>query len=189
MQETLKNLTKAFIGESQARNRYNFYASIARKEGYEIIGAIFQETADQEKEHAKRIFEEIQKLKTDNSLKVESEASLVLGTTIENLRAAVEGENYEWTQMYPSFADKAEEEGLINVANRLRSIKKAEEHHEERFKKLLEQLENETLFKKEEVVEWTCMECGYTHKGKEPPQKCPSCDHAKSFYKLKCEVY
>ncbi len=189
MKETLRNLCMAYVGECQARNRYSFYASIARKEGYEVIGNVFQETADQEKEHAKRIFEEIQKLKKDNSLKVETEVSLVLGTTVENLRAAAEGENYEWTQMYPRFADVAEKEGLIEVANRLRAIKKAEAHHEERFKKLLEQLEKGTLFKKEEVVEWVCMECGYVHKGKQPPEKCPSCDHAKSFYRLKCEEY
>ncbi len=189
MEETLKNLCAAFVGESQARNRYSFYASIARKEGYEIIGEIFQETADQEKEHAKRIFEAIQKLKKDNSLKIEVEVPLVLGTTVENLRSAVDGENYEYTQMYPAFADIAEKEGLIDVANRLRAIKRAEQHHEERFKKLIEQLEKGTLLKKEEVVEWVCMECGYVHKGKEPPEKCPSCDHAKSFYRLKCEEY
>lgn len=189
MKETLKNLAMAFVGECQARNRYTFYASIARKEGFEIVGQVFQETADQEKEHAKRIFEAIQKLKKTDSLKIETEVSLVLGTTIENLRSAVAGENYEYTQMYPSFADKAEEEGLIEVAERLRAIKKAEEHHEERYKKLLKQLEEKTIFKKDKVVEWTCMECGYVHKGKEPPKKCPSCDHAQSFYKLKCEEY
>lgn len=189
MEQTLKNLCKAFVGESQARNRYTFYASIAIKEGYEIVGRVFQETADQEKEHAKRIFEEIQKLKEDCPVIIDSEVSLVLGDTIENLKSAVRGENYERSQMYPSFADKAEEEGLLDIAKRLRAIKKAEEHHEERFKKLLEQLENGTIFEKEEVVEWTCMECGYVHKGRTPPEKCPSCDHAKSFYKLKCEEY
>ncbi len=189
MEETLKNLAMAYVGECQARNRYSFYASKARKEGYEVIGNVFQETADQEKEHAKRIFEAIQSLKKNNSLKIEAEVPLVLGTTIENLRAAAEGENYEWTQMYPAFADKAEEEGLIEIANRLRAIKIAEEHHEERYKKLIKQLEEGTLFKKEKVVEWICMECGYVHRGKQPPEKCPSCDHAKAFYKLKCEEY
>jgi rubrerythrin len=189
MEKTLKNLCMAYVGECQARNRYSFYASKARKEGYEIVGNIFQETADQEKEHAKRIFEAIQILKEDNSLKIEADVELVLGTTIENLRSAVKGENFEWTQMYPSFADEAEEEGLKDIATRLRAIKRAEEHHEERFKKLLKQLEEETIFKKDEEVEWVCMECGYVHNGKEPPEKCPSCDHAKSFYKLKCEEY
>ncbi|MEM4182056.1 MAG: rubrerythrin family protein [Candidatus Pacearchaeota archaeon] len=190
MEKTLINLTKAFIGESQARNRYSFYASIARKEGYEIIANIFQETADQEREHAKRIFEEIQKLKKENTIKIdELEAPLILGNTIDNLKAAIAGENYEWTKMYPEFAEIAEKEGLQEIANRLRAIKKAEEHHEERYKKLLEQLEKKTLFKKENVVEWVCMECGYVHKGKEPPEKCPSCDHSKAFYRLKCEEY
>jgi rubrerythrin len=189
MDKTLKNLCMAYVGESQARNRYHFYASIARKEGYEIIGEVFLETSNQEKEHAKRLFEAIQKLKKDNSIKIEAEVPLVLGTTIENLRAAIEGENYEYSIMYPGFADEAEEEGLADVAKRLRSIKKAEEHHEERFNKLLKQLEEGSLFKKNKVVEWSCMECGYVHSGKEPPEKCPSCDHAKSFYKLKCEEY
>ncbi len=189
MKETLSNLCIAYVGECQARNRYSFYASTARKEGYEVIGAVFQETSDQEKEHAKRIFEAIQKLKKGNSLKVETEVPLVLGTTIENLKAAAEGENYEWTQMYPGFADTAEKEGLTDVAKRLRAIKRAEEHHEERFKKLLKQLEEGTIFKKDEKVEWSCMECGYIHNGKEPPEKCPSCDHPKSFYRLKCEEY
>ncbi len=188
--ETLKNLMKAFIGESQARNRYTFYASIARKEGYEVIADVFQETADQEKEHAKRIFEEVQKLKKSNSLKIEDiESPLVLGNTLENLRSAINGENYEWTKMYPKFADIAEKEGFQEIANRLRAIKKSEEHHEERYKKLLEQLEKGTLFKKEKVVEWVCMECGYVYKGKEPPEKCPSCDHSKAFYRVKCEEY
>lgn len=189
MKETFRNLCIAFVGECQARNRYTFYASIASKEGYEVIRTIFQETADQEKEHAKRIFEAIQKLKKDDSLKIETEVPLVLGTTIENLRSAIAGENYEYTQMYPSFADKAEEEGLQDIADRLRAIKKAEEHHEERYKKLLKEIENETIFKKDKIVKWTCMECGYVHEGKEPPKKCPSCDHAKAFYKLKCEEY
>ena len=190
MKETLKNLAKAFIGESQARNRYTFYASIARKEGYELIANIFEETANQEKEHAKRIFEEIQKIKEKDSIEIEKlEAPLVLDSTLENLKAAIAGENYEWTKMYPEFADIAEKEGFNEVANRLRAIKKAEEHHEERYKKLLEQLQKGTLFKKEKNVEWVCMECGFVHKGKQPPEKCPSCDHSKAFYRLKCEEY
>ncbi|MEM4330501.1 MAG: rubrerythrin family protein [Candidatus Pacearchaeota archaeon] len=188
--ETLKNLVLAFIGECQARNKYTFYASIARKEGYELIAEVFQETAEQEKEHAKRIFEEIQKLKKENKIKIkEVETELTLGSTIENLKAAISGENYEWSEMYPKFADIAEKEGLKEIATRLRAIKKAEEHHEERYKKLLEQLEKKSIFKKERAVEWVCMECGYVHKGKEPPEKCPSCDHPKAFYRLKCEEY
>jgi len=191
--ETIKNLVKAFIGESQARNRYSFYASLARKEGYEQIAEIFLLTADNEKEHAKKLFEHVQELKKDAGLDevtiVEAEAPLVLGTTIENLRAAIKGENYEYTSMYPEFADIAKKEGFTKIAARLRSIAVAEKHHEERYKKLLEQLEKGTLFKKDQEVEWVCRECGYVHKGKQPPEKCPSCDHEKSFYQVKCEEY
>jgi len=188
--ETLKNLVKAFIGESQARNRYTYYAKIAKKEGYEQIAEIFLITADNEKEHAKRIFEHIQELKEDSdSITVEAEAPLTYGTTAENLRAAAAGENYEYTSMYPEFADIAEKEGFPRIAARLMSIAKAEEHHEERYKKLLEQVESGTFFKKSEKVWWVCRECGYVYYGKEAPLKCPSCDHAQSFYEIKCEEY
>jgi len=189
MSETVKNLIKAFIGESQARNRYTFYAKIARKEGYEQIGEIFQITADNEKEHAKRIFEHIQELNPDTEIVVESAAPTTYGTTIENLKSAIAGEHHEYSEMYPEFAETAEKEGHDKIAGRLRAIAKAEIHHEERFKKLLKQLEKGTIFKKEKEVEWVCMECGYVHKGTEPPEKCPSCDHPRSFYKLKCEEY
>ncbi len=190
MTQTLQNLTKAFIGESQARNRYTFYASVARKEGYEQIAEIFQMTADNEKEHAKRIFEHIQELKENTEdIKVEAAAPTTLGTTAENLKAAIAGENYEYTQMYPEFAKVAEEEGLTTIANRLKAIAKAEAHHEERYKKLLKEIEAGTVFKKEEEIEWMCRECGYVHTGTTPPEKCPSCDHATSFYQVKCENY
>jgi rubrerythrin len=193
MMETIKNLTKAFIGESQARNRYTFYAKVARKEGYEQIGGIFQLTADNEKEHAKRLFEHIQELRKKeggmDAINVEAEAPLVYGTTAENLKAAISGENYEHTKMYPEFADIADKEGFPEVAKRMRAIAKAEEHHEERYKKLLEQVEAETYFKKETQVWWVCRECGYIHFGTEPPEVCPSCDHPRSFYELKCEEY
>ena len=192
MKETIINLTKAFIGESQARNRYTYYAKVAKKEGFEQIAGIFLETAEQEKIHAKRLFEHIKELKKDlgeDSITVESEAPLTYGTTAENLKAAASGENYEYTKMYPEFADIAEKEGYIKIAARMRSIAKAEEHHEERYKKLLEQVENGTFFKKSEKVWWVCRECGYVSYGTEPPLKCPSCDHAKSYYELKCEEY
>ena len=193
MEQTIQNLTKAFIGESQARNRYGFYAKIAKKEGYEQIAGIFLETAEQEKEHAKRLFEHIQELKKElgnnEEIKVEASAPTVYGTTQENLQAAIDGENYEHTEMYPEFAKIAEEENLPKIATRLKSIAKAEEHHEERYKKLLEQVKAGTVFKKEEEIEWVCRECGYTHKGKQAPEKCPSCDHAQSFYQRKCEEY
>lgn len=190
MKKTLENLTKAFIGESQARNRYTFYAKVAKKEGYEQITEIFLITADNEKEHAKRLFEHIQELKGDtNEIKVETAAPLVYGNTAENLKTAIAGENYEYTEMYPEFAKAAEEEGLGKIAARLKAIAKAEEHHEERYKKLLKEVEAGTVFKKDKEVEWVCRECGYVHLGKQPPEKCPSCDHSKSFYQIKCEEY
>ena len=189
MKKTLENLTKAFIGESQARNRYTFYSSIAKKEGFEQIAEIFLITAENEKAHAKRLFEHIQELKESDEIKVEAVAPLVYGTTAENLKAAVAGENYEHTEMYPEFAKIAEQEGLDRIAVRMKAIAKAEEHHEERFKKLLKEVEGDTVFKKEQEVEWVCRECGYVHKGVVPPEKCPSCDHPKSFYQVKCEDY
>ncbi|MBT4165864.1 rubrerythrin family protein [archaeon] len=190
MNQTLINLTKAFIGESQARNRYTFYAKIAKKEGYEQIAAIFSHTADQEKAHAKRLFEHIQELKQDNEeIKIETSAPTIYETTIENLKAAINGENYEHTQMYPEFAETADKENLSKIAARFRAIAKAEQHHEERYKKLLTQLENNTIFKKSEKTQWFCRECGYIHEGEEPPEKCPSCDHPKAYYQVKCEEY
>lgn len=194
MTETIKNLTKAFIGESQARNRYTYYAKVAQKEGYEQIAAIFLLTAEQEKIHAKRLFEHINELKkgSDENLEeiiVEAAAPTIYGTTVENLKAAIAGENHEYTQMYPAFADQAEADGLPALAIRLRSIAKAEEHHEERYKKLLAQLENGTVFKKEKETWWVCRECGYVHFGTTPPAECPSCDHPTAFYEVKCEEY
>ena len=191
--ETLKNLIKAYIGESQARNRYTFYAKIAKKQGYEQIAAIFMETAEQEKTHAKRLFEHIQELKKEvenqEEINVEATAPIIYGTTEENLQAAINGEHYETSEMYPGFANVAEKEGYEKIAHRLKSIAKAEAHHEERYKKLLENLKNNTVFKKEKEVVWVCRECGYIHVGTEPPEICPSCDHPKAYYELKCEEY
>jgi rubrerythrin len=200
MKKTLKNLSKAFMGESQARNRYSFYAKIAKKEGYEQIAEIFLHTANQEKEHAKRLFEHIQELKTDcncdkgsdcdcTEIVVKAASPNIYGDTKENLQAAINGENYEYTKMYPEFARIAEQEGYKTIAKRLRAILVAEKHHEERYKKLLDHLEKGTIFQKDKKVWWTCMECGYTHFGKEPPESCPSCDHPKGFYKVKNEDY
>ena len=194
MKQTLQNLTKAFIGESQARNRYNFYASIARKEGYEQIAEIFQITADNEKEHAKRIFEHINELKKKSKekpaeIEVEAVAPTTWGTTAENLKAAIVGENYEYTEMYPEFAKVAVKEKLLKIARRLRAIAIAEKHHEERYKKLLKEVEAKTVFRKTKKVWWVCRECGYVHFGKTPPSVCPSCDHSKNFYQVKCEKY
>jgi rubrerythrin len=193
MKQTFFNLTKAFIGESQARNRYTFYAGVAQKEGYEQIAGIFLETAEQEKTHAKRLFEHIQELKEKlnckDEIKVDASASIVYNTTEENLQAAINGENHEYTEMYPEFANVAQEEGFVKIASRMRAITIAEKHHEERYKKLLLQLKNKTIFKKEKDTEWVCRECGYAHKGKEPPKICPLCDHPQAFYQVKCENY
>ncbi len=191
MKKTLENLTKAFIGESQARNRYSFYAKTAQKEGYEKIAEVFNTTAEQEKQHAKWLFRMINGIKGDGveGTSVEADAVFVFGTTEENLKSAISGENYEYTSMYPEFADVAQEEGYPEVAARLRSIAKAEEHHEERYKKILKELEEGTFFKKEEKVWWVCRECGYQFFGTESPKICPSCDHPRAYYELKCEEY
>ena len=190
MTQTLQNLTKAFIGESQARNRYTYYAKVAQKEGYEQIGGIFLETAEQEKTHAKRIFEHIQELKgRAGQIIVEAEAPVVYGKTADNLKAAIAGEHYEYSQMYPGFAKTAEKEGLAKIAARLGSIAIAERHHEERYKKLLKVVSGKTAFKKNKGIFWICRECGYAHFGKEAPKVCPSCDHPQAFYQVKCENY
>ena len=194
MERTIENLAKAFIGESQARNRYAFYSKTAKKEGFEQIAEIFLTTAENEKEHATWLFRLIQELKERSgqkleSINVEAIAPLVLGDTKENLQAAIAGENYENTVMYPEFANEALGEGLKDIAKRLRAIAKAEEHHEERYTKLLKQVEAGTVFRKETKVYWVCRECGYVHSGVEPPVKCPSCDHDRSYYQIKCEEY
>ncbi len=196
MQKTLNNLAAAFIGESQARNRYRFYSSIAKKAGYQQISELFLITAENEKEHASwlmkminQVMEDNAELKTDKLVVAEAEVPTTLGTLEENLKSAIAGENYEYTVMYPGFAKTAEEEGLAEVANRLRYIGKAEEHHEERYKKILESVMNNSIFKKEEEVEWVCRECGYVHTGTEAPELCPSCDHDRGYYELKCEKY
>ena len=194
MEKTIENLTKAFVGESQARNRYTFYAKVAKKEGFEQIAEIFLITAENEKEHAKRLFEHINELKKKSNenldeIKVTAVVPTILGSTADNLKAAIAGENYEYIQMYPEFAEVAEKEGFPEIAKRLRAIAIAEKHHEERYKKLLKEVEAGTIFKKEKEVWWVCRECGYVHFGTEPLEKCPSCDHAKSFYQIKCEEY
>lgn len=191
MKKTVQNLAAAFIGESQARNRYTIYAKIAKKEGYEQLAAIFLDTADQEREHAKWLMRMINDThKEDEKLVVsDAEVPTLVGTTEENLQAAIEGENYEHTSMYPEFAKVAEEEHLELVAVRLRSIAKAEAHHEERYKKLLAQVKAGSMFKKEKESTWVCRKCGYEHVGAEAPQKCPACGHPQSYYQLKCEEY
>lgn len=194
MEKTIRNLTKAFIGESQARNRYTFFAKVAKKEGYEQIAEIFLATAENEKEHAKRLFEHIISLKEKMSKKsdeinVDAIAPTVYGNTVENLKAAIAGEHYEKTEMYPEFAEMAEKEGLKKIAARLRSIAIAEGHHEERYRKLLNQVQNKTVFKKSKKVWWVCRECGYVYFDTQAPKKCPSCDHPQAFYQVLYERY
>ena len=192
MSRTAQNLAKAFIGESQARNRYSMFASIARKEGYEQIAEVFQQTAEQERQHAKHLYTYINGMISRGEgakVMVEAEVPVVYGTTVENLKAAIVGENYEHTTMYPEFADTADAEGFHDIARKIRAISVAEEHHEERYNKLLREVERGTFFKRGEPMWWVCRECGYMHYGVEPPETCPSCDHPQAFYQRKSEEY
>jgi len=184
--KTEKNLLGAFAGESQARNRYTYFASKARKEGYEQIAAIFLETADNEKEHAEREFKFLQ------GGEVEITGSFpagVIGDTKANLKAAAAGEHYEWTEMYPEFAKIAEEEGFVEIADVFKSIAEAEKAHEARYLTFLKNIEEGKVFKRDEVVKWRCRNCGYIHEGNEAPKECPACAHPQSYYELLCESY
>ena len=179
--QTEKNLLTSFAGESQARMRYTYFASVAKKEGYEQIAAIFTETADQEKEHAKRMFKWLE------GGMVEITASYpagVIGTTAENLKAAAAGENEEWTADYPHFADVADEEGFPAIAAMYRNIAIAEKAHEERYLAFLSNIENESVFKKEEETVWQCRNCGFVHEGKEAPKACPACLHPHAYFEV-----
>lgn len=192
MKQTFLNLGAAFIGESMARNRYTMYNKVARTEGYEQIAGIFAETAEQEREHASVLFRFLQDIKVENGgeLKLANvDVPLGFGTTAENLQAAIDGEHYETTTMYPGFADVAEQEGYAEIAQRLRAIAVAEAHHEERYRKLLREVENHSVFKKDHKIVWVCRECGYVHEGLEAPDICPACHHAQSFYQVKAEEY
>ncbi|MBP5204096.1 rubrerythrin family protein [bacterium] len=190
MSKTLEVLTKAFIGESQARNKYTFYASIAKKEGLIQIADVFTVTANQEKEHASQLFKMIQSLKGDaNSIEVGSEVSFTLGDTKENLKAAMDGEAFEKDSMYPEFAKIAEEEGHADIAAKLKCIAVAENHHYERFAKLLKVLEDGSIFRKDKQVVWVCAECGYVYIGEEAPKVCPCCGHPQGYYYLMNEEY
>lgn len=191
--KTIENLAKAYVGECQARNRYTFYAKVALKEGYNQISDIFSETAEHEREHAKQLFVLIKELKKKHNINteiiVETDVPTVYGNTKDHLEAAIAGENHEHTKMYPEFADIAEKEGMPEIASKLRAIAIAEKHHEERYKKLLENLNTNKLFKKDIEIVWLCMKCGYVHKGKEPPEVCPSCGHETNYFKVKDENY
>ncbi|MBF6628523.1 MAG: rubrerythrin family protein [Proteiniphilum sp.] len=184
--QTELNLLKSFAGESQARMRYTFYAKAAKKEGFEQISAIFQETADQEMTHAKRMFKYLE------GGMVEITASYPagkIGTTAENLKEAADGENEEWTDLYPQFAAVAEEEGFKEIATMYRMIAKAEAIHEERYLKLLERVNEGTVFSREADIEWMCRHCGYVFTGKKPPKNCPTCLHPQAYFEPKNDTY
>lgn len=183
---TEKNLGVSFAGESQARMRYSYFASTAKKEGYEQIASIFTETAEQEKEHAKRMFKWLEGGKVEITA---SYPSGVIGTTLENLKAAAEGENEEWTTDYPKFAEIADEEGFPAIAKMYREIAVAEMGHEERYLALAENIENGTVFKKDKPVVWQCRNCGYIYEGTEAPQSCPACLHPQAYFEVKKSNY
>jgi len=187
--KTEKNLLKAFAGESQARNRYTYFSSVAKKEGYEQIASIFQETADNEKEHAKVFFEH---LKNSEGEPLDIFAEYPAGkisTTQENLLAAAQGEKLEWGKIYPDFEKIAQEEGFHEIANSFREIAKVEEQHEKRYRKLLDNINNGQVFKRQKPVKWKCRNCGYVHEGNEAPNICPACKHPQSYYELSAENY
>lgn len=171
--KTEQNLLTAFAGESQARSKYTYFASIAKKAGYEQIAAIFLETADNEKEHAK----------------VWAKQLGLIGDTAQNLQTAIDGENYEWTQMYKNFAQVAREEGFDEIARLMDEVAEVEEAHEQRFRQLLERVQDGTVFKRDVPIKWHCRNCGYIHEGTEPPEVCPACAHPRSFYEPLAENY
>jgi rubrerythrin len=171
--QTEKNLAIAFAGESEARNKYTYFASVAKKEGYEQIAAIFLETAENEKEHAKLWARKLG----------------LIGDTKANLQAAAEGENYEWTNMYKGFAEVAKKEGFDEIAALFTEVGEVEEAHERRYRALLERVASGTVFSRPEEVKWHCRNCGYIHKGKEAPEVCPACAHPRSFYQILAENY
>ncbi len=171
--QTEKNLEAAFAGESMARNKYTYFASVAKKEGFEQMSAIFQETADNEKEHAKMWFKELNGI----------------GNTSQNLKSAADGENYEWTDMYEGFAKTAEEEGFPELAAKFRLVGAIERHHEERYRKLLDNIEAKEVFEKSEVKVWKCRNCGHIVMGTAAPEVCPTCNHPQSYFELNAENY
>lgn len=169
--QTEKNLLAAFAGESQARNKYTYFAAIAKKEGHEKVAAVFQETADNEKEHAK----------------IWAKLLGMIGDTSANLQEAAQGENYEWTEMYKGFAETADEEGFKQIAELFRKVAEIEKSHEARYRKLLQSVSDGTEFSRAESVEWVCRNCGHVHKGAKAPEVCPVCSHPKAFFEVRCE--
>jgi rubrerythrin len=179
--KTEKNLLTAFAGESQARNRYTYFSSQAKKEGFEQISGIFAETADNEKEHAKRLFKFLEGGEAEVCA---SFPAGVIGKTVENLKEAAAGENYEHTTMYPGFAKTADEEGFQKIASAFRAIATAEKQHEKRYLALRENIQKNRVFKRNNVIKWRCRNCGYIHEGKEAPQECPACAHPRAHFEL-----
>jgi len=184
--KTELNLLKSFAGESQARNRYEFFVKVAKKEGYEQIAAIFQETANQEKEHAKRFFKFLEGGMTEITA---TYPAGVIGTTAENLKAAAEGENEEWTELYPKFAEIAKEEGFTEIAVAFKMIAKVEAEHERRFLKLLQNISEDKVFMKDGKVWWKCLNCGYVYESVKALEMCPACLHPKSYMQVREENY
>ena len=184
--QTEKNLLAAFAGESQARNRYTFFASVARKEGYEHIGGIFDETAANEKEHAELFFKHLKGGMVE--IKAMYPAGII-GSTVENLTAAAEGEKMEWGSIYPNFAEVAEKEGFRDVCTTFRMIAKVEAYHEQRYNKLVESLRQDKVFKKDTAIKWKCRNCGYVFEGKNVPEKCPVCAHPRAYFEVWVENY
>ncbi len=184
--QTEQNLLKAFAGESQARNRYEFAAKVAKQDGFEQISAIFQLTADQEKQHAKRFFKFLEGGSTEITA---TYPSGIIGTTAENLKAAAMGEHEEWSELYPTFAEKAKEEGFPEVAVAFKMIAKVESEHEKRYLALLKNVEENKVFEKDEKAKWVCRNCGYVHEGTKALEKCPACLHPKAHFELFAENY
>ncbi|VAW36034.1 Rubrerythrin [hydrothermal vent metagenome] len=182
--KTEKNILTAFAGESQARNRYSYFAKAAKKEGYVQIAAIFEETAEQERAHAKRLFKFLEGGEVEISA---AYPAGVIGTTLENLKDSAAGEHFEQSSMYPDFAKVAEEEGFGAIAAAFKSIAVAERHHERRYLALAANVEAGRVFKRDEEVSWVCKKCGYVHKGKEAPGVCPACQHPQAYYELLAE--
>lgn len=190
--KTAKNLLKSYAGESQARNRYTYYASVAKKEGYLQIANIFLETADNEKEHAKRFFKFLNEDIEMAGHPLEITAAYPAGgmsTTADNLKTAAAGENEEWTELYPMFADIADEEGFADIAITYRRIADVEQRHEARYKKLAANVNNENVFEKDAEVMWKCDNCGYIHTGTSAPVKCPACEHPQNYFEVFVETY
>ncbi len=190
--KTAENLLKAFAGESQARTRYTFYSSVADKEGFKQIKNIFIETADNEKEHAKRFYKFLLEGLQDElptAIEINAAYPVAQGTTLDNLKAAACGENEEWSELYPAFAEVAEKEGFPEVAAAFKMIATVEKRHEARYSKLAQNIQDNKVFKKEEKILWKCSNCGYIHEGGSAPDKCPACLHPQAYFEVFVEAY